>query len=71
MSKTQGIEHKNEILGYFPLFFVSLVNLVSSSYFCCVLYLVGGSCSQTTFEKIEKFICQSQEQNLAFKLDNF
>ena len=31
----------------------------------------GGSCSQITFEKIETSICQSQKQNLAFKLGNF
>ena len=32
---------------------------------------IRESCNLITFEKIATFICQSQKQNLAFKLDNF
>ena len=46
-------------------------NLVPNSYLCCILYIFKGSCSLIAFEKIATFMCQSQKQNLAFKLDNF
>ena len=56
---------------FFSVLCQKQVNIVPSSYFCCIRYLFGERCSLITFGKIETFICQSQKQTFAFKLDNF
>ena len=59
-------------LGIFSSNFCVKSRLTSlNPYFCCTVYLFGGSSSLITFEKIETFIYQSQKQNLALKLENF
>ena len=71
----ENVRGSNTKIKFRDIFFSFLCqkydNLVPNSCFCCILYLFGGSCRIITFEKIETFICQSQKQNLAFKLDNF
>ena len=56
---------------FFLLLCQNEVNFGHISYFYCIFYLFSGSCSLKTFEKIVTFICQSQKQNSAFRLDNF
>ena len=72
VSKRRGSNTKIKFRNIFFSFLCQkLVNLVTNLYFCCIRYLFGESCSLITFEKIETFICQSQKQTFAFKLDNF
>ena len=60
-------------LGIFSVHFSVKNSLTLSTFHIFVAFstFIWVSCSLKTFEIIETFICQSQKQNLTFKLDTF